>query len=819
MSCFLPTPPMPFLTPSSDDAALTSFIGHYSGARTGYITNTPQSFADQQMPHYVPIVQPQQQQHQQQFYAYMNATAQLQYQQQQPQATLYPPSGYFKPEFVDQQPQQQQQLLYYQQQQLQQQQQQQFPNTPTTPTATVDINQYTLAQPFITTQAPSSSIPAIPQRISSRDDDMSISSTFPLMQQSTDSGASLQQLVTAPQPSGEDLYIQQQPQQQFPGSFLRPPPRPQTMTAPLTASPFPAPPAPATPSNYIMVPPASHPSQYLELLPYLEQIPIYDKRFNKVSIGLSGVLSGNFFISRAKASNTGAIRRDSLAESEDSPSSHNDKPEQEDEKEKAKSPKLSDNTSSPKLEPRTHNRASSITSSDAGHVDEELPYDLTFYRRNLFQISCTLKNAREAYYAAYHTNAGNKSDIKYSRILSLKLGISVSGTDETKPIKLLYSPPKTAQVSSGPHGADGMMDESFFRNTSKEGIEPNLKRVYTNDSGYDDVIDWKRLQFSSATAHNGRKRLQNFFTITVTLYAELENTQRVALVKASSRPIVVRGRNPRFYQFRENIPLSDSHSLLNRNRIALPASQGASQASEGSVSQATATSSTVSHPPEVPETSPKRLRLSKDTQPGGVNGNKPKEIKQESIKNEGFIKATQQPHVCQKHLKKKKRRTTKTSLTVYDTDADNDVSMTDKDGEDDGIPCSCSTSDQEATQILNSPPGYIHDDDSITSEEEVSDLEDDATNHDPNLLDPDDVVLDEYQTYEYIAIDHNYWSPPVEVVYRPHAAKHMFPTQQQVEQQMEAQHRQLVGFKRGAGGGTVPLVAPPSPQKRKYATS
>lgn len=90
MSCFLPTPPMPFLTPSSDDAALTSFIGHYSGARTGYITNTPQSFADQQMPHYVPIVQPQQQQHQQQFYAYMNATAQLQYQQQQPQATYIP---------------------------------------------------------------------------------------------------------------------------------------------------------------------------------------------------------------------------------------------------------------------------------------------------------------------------------------------------------------------------------------------------------------------------------------------------------------------------------------------------------------------------------------------------------------------------------------------------------------------------------------------------------------------------------------------------------------------------------------------------------
>lgn len=121
--------------------------------------------------------------------------------------------------------------------------------------------------------------------------------------------------------------------------------------------------------------------------------------------------------------------------------------------------------------------------------------------------------------------------------------------------------PKTAQVSSGPHGADGMMDESFLEILPKKELNPISNAfipttvammMSLTGKGYSSVQLLPIMVVSDSKT----------FTITVTLYAELENTQRVALVKASSRPIVVRGRNPRFYQFRENIPFRQSLFLI-----------------------------------------------------------------------------------------------------------------------------------------------------------------------------------------------------------------------------------------------------------------
>lgn len=115
--------------------------------------------------------------------------------------------------------------------------------------------------------------------------------------------------------------------------------------------------------------------------------------------------------------------------------------------------------------------------------------------------------------------------------------VSVSGTDETKKPKLLYTPPKP--------------------DTIKQEQLPAVKPLWPKDSAQGEVVDWKRLQFRSATTHNGRRRLQNYFTLTVAVFAELENRQRVRLVYAQSRPIVVRGRNPLFYRNRQTIAISD----------------------------------------------------------------------------------------------------------------------------------------------------------------------------------------------------------------------------------------------------------------------
>lgn len=450
----------------------------------------------------------------------------------------------------------------------------------------------------------------------------------------------------------------------------------------------------------------THPSQYLELLPSIENTYIFDKKLNKVNILLNGSLSGNFFISRAK-------------------------PDDE--------------------------------------AQESKEYDLTFYRRNLFQISCTIRNARDAYYAVTNTN-------EYSRILSLKLGISVTGSDETKPIKLLYSPPK-----------NGSNNATSNPSITPSEIEPNLKRVFINDRGYDEVVDWKRLQFSSATAHNGRKRLQNFFTITVTLYAELENTQRIELIKSHSRPIVVRGRNPRFYQLRENIPLSEN-PLINRAKpFKSYNSSPNNDFKSGSNNSIKMTNNTVnkkrphSGDSSTPST-PIDSAFSKNTLAQSSNS---EATESKSTTTTPLMNVSRNPH--------KRLKTSETPLSIYDQDTKkynyDDYDMKNID----------TINDQEGNSNLIPPLET-----SPSSPSSGSEPEDHDQSEEQSLIDPDDVLLDHYHTYQYIAIDHAYWSPPVEVVYCPHATKHMFPTQQQLDQQIEAQHQQLIGGK-GINGASIGL--------------
>lgn len=503
----------------------------------------------------------------------------------------------------------------------------------------------------------------------------------------------------------------------------------------------------------------THSSQYLELLPSIENSYIFDKKFNKVNVFLSGTLSGNFFISRTK-------------------------PDDE--------------------------------------TQESKEYDLTFYRRNLFQISCTIRNARDAYYAV----ANNE----YSKIVSLKLGISVTGSDETKPIKLLYSPPK----SNNSNGTSTMMAP-----TTPTEIEPNLKRVFINDSGYDEVIDWKRLQFSSATAHNGRKRLQNFFTITVTLYAELENAQRIELMKSHSRPIVVRGRNPRFYQLRENIPLSEN-PLINRTKpfksyhsnMGIPFNNNTAHNNNNNnttpitttkiespflSNKSTASNNTESTNLNTTESTKSSLGSSNTTS----NSNKrsyepdvPESNNTSTIASAASTTSTSTASAASSNPHKR-FKTSKTSLSIHDeTEPQSD------DGEEDGGGEDANThSNTNKCAPSSSCPGLPALEESPSSPSSASEPEDQS--EDQSLLDPDDVLLDHYNTYQYIAIDHAYWSPPVEVVYRPHAAKHMFPTQQQMDQQVEAQHQQLIGSKGGVMaaigglgvGGNIPLI------KRKFSAA
>lgn len=64
---------------------------------------------------------------------------------------------------------------------------------------------------------------------------------------------------------------------------------------------------------------------------------------------------------------------------------------------------------------------------------------------------------------------------------------------------------------------------------------------------------------SSATANNGRrKELQQHFVLHLKVIGTLTNGSKVVLTEATTSPIVVRGRSPRNFQARKEIPLLGS---------------------------------------------------------------------------------------------------------------------------------------------------------------------------------------------------------------------------------------------------------------------
>ena len=67
------------------------------------------------------------------------------------------------------------------------------------------------------------------------------------------------------------------------------------------------------------------------------------------------------------------------------------------------------------------------------------------------------------------------------------------------------------------------------------------------------------LTSSRATANNGRrKELQQHFVLHLKLHGTLENGQKLVLSELVTAPIVVRGRSPRNFQARKEIPLLGS---------------------------------------------------------------------------------------------------------------------------------------------------------------------------------------------------------------------------------------------------------------------
>jgi hypothetical protein len=181
------------------------------------------------------------------------------------------------------------------------------------------------------------------------------------------------------------------------------------------------------------------------------------------------------------------------------------------------------------------------------------PPELTCYRRNLFQITGSVTLPRVLTYVI--TENGERVGI-----VSQELTVSATESVEGSPVKIISVPWKTPANGIAP-----APEEKTEREPSSIPLDqPANSDVDSDYSVY--PIAWKRLQFRVATANNGRRReLQQHFTIRLSVVANLANGSKVSLCDALSGHIVVRGRSPRNFQQRKDVPLSGSGASMRKS--------------------------------------------------------------------------------------------------------------------------------------------------------------------------------------------------------------------------------------------------------------
>ncbi len=170
--------------------------------------------------------------------------------------------------------------------------------------------------------------------------------------------------------------------------------------------------------------------------------------------------------------------------------------------------------------------------------------ELTCYRRNLFQISGSVTTPTGPI-SVLNERGENLA------VVSMELAISAMESVDGHAIRLIVIPWKTPPPNS----------PEVPPNTETEPAPIALQyNADLNQERSSDLtvqpIAWRRLQFRVATANNGRrKELQQHFVLRLKLMATMSDGSKLAITESSTAPIVVRGRSPRNFQARKEIPL------------------------------------------------------------------------------------------------------------------------------------------------------------------------------------------------------------------------------------------------------------------------
>ena len=174
------------------------------------------------------------------------------------------------------------------------------------------------------------------------------------------------------------------------------------------------------------------------------------------------------------------------------------------------------------------------------------PPELTCYRRNLFQITGSVTLPRDLRYV--FTDDGSRIPI-----YELELAVSATESVEGNTVKIISVPWKTPASGEAPKAEDKIEREPPTIPLDKMSGQ-ELDTDFTTFP-----VQWRRLQFRIATANNGRrKELQQHFTLHLKIMASLSTGGKISVAEAQSGAVIVRGRSPRNFAARKDLPLSSS---------------------------------------------------------------------------------------------------------------------------------------------------------------------------------------------------------------------------------------------------------------------
>ncbi|KAF7593873.1 hypothetical protein BBP40_010684 [Aspergillus hancockii] len=209
------------------------------------------------------------------------------------------------------------------------------------------------------------------------------------------------------------------------------------------------------------------------------------------------------------------------------------------------------------------------TTSPAENAPPQQGAELTCYRRNLFQITGSVTLPRSLRYIM--TEQGDRIPI-----LAQELTVSATESVEGNSVKIISVPWKTPAANANPSIEDSNHPiPTNNSNNPKVEKEPppiplDIMAGQDLDTDYATFpIAWKRLQFRVATANNGRrKELQQHFVVRLKVVATLSTGAKIPICEVQSGPVIVRGRSPRNFQSRKDLPLSGSAAASRKNAQA-----------------------------------------------------------------------------------------------------------------------------------------------------------------------------------------------------------------------------------------------------------